>query len=159
MNKLLLSLLSLGLIVLSSSFSEPPKEEKSAQEINWVTIEEAQELTKQEPRKIIMDVYTDWCGWCKKMDKTTFSDEEVVEYVNENFYAVKFNAEADKSFNFKGQAFTNPEFTRALRVNGYPTMIFFSEDFGKFQPVSGYRKAKELLNMLQTFNQAEPAGK
>ena len=159
MNKLLLSLLSLSVVMLTSSFIEPPKEEKTAQQINWVTIEEAQQLTKQEPRKIIMDVYTDWCGWCKKMDKTTFSDGEVVEYVNKNFYAVKFNAEADKSFTFKGQEFTNPEFTRALRVSGFPTMVFFSEDFGKFQPVSGYRKAKEFLEMLKTFNKAEPAGK
>ena len=159
MNKLMLSFLSLSLLFIISSFTEPPKEETSVQGINWVTIEEAQELTKQEPRKIIMDVYTDWCGWCKKMDKTTFADEDVVAYVNENFYAVKFDAEADKSFTFKGQEFTNPEFTRALRVGGYPTMVFFSEDFGKFQPVSGFRKAKEFLEMLRTFNKEEPAGK
>jgi thioredoxin-related protein len=159
MNKLLLSLTVLGTIFITASFVVPSEEKESEQGINWVTIEEAQELTKQEPRKIIMDVYTDWCGWCKKMDKTTFADENVVEYVNQNFYAVKFNAEADKKFNFKGQEFSNPEFTRALRVGGYPTVVFFSEDFGKFQPVSGYRKADEFLKMLETFNQAEPAGR
>jgi thioredoxin-related protein len=160
MNKLFLSILSLGFILLTSSFTEPPKkEEKVTKEINWVTIEEAQKLTEQEPRKIIMDVYTDWCGWCKKMDKTTFSDEKVVDYVNKNFYAVKFNAEADKTFDFKGQEFTNPQFTRALRVSGYPTVVFFAEDFSKFQPVSGFRQAKEFLEMLENFNQAEPAGK
>lgn len=161
MNKLLPSFVALGIIFLTASFVLIPKEDakKAAEGINWVTIEEAQELTKQEPRKIIMDVYTDWCGWCKKMDKTTFSDKEVVEYVNQNFYAVKFNAEADKKFTFKGQEFTNPEFTRALRVRGYPSVVFFSEDFSKFQPVSGYRKADEFLKMLETFNQAEPAGR
>jgi len=158
MNKLMLSLLALGFVVMTTSFVVPPKEKEADQEINWVSIEEAQKLTQQEPRKIIMDVYTDWCGWCKKMDKTTFSDAEVVEYVNENFYAVKFDAEAEKKFDFKGQEFSNPEFTRALRVSGYPTVVFFSEDFGKFQPVSGYRKAGEFLKMLETFNQAEPAG-
>lgn len=160
MNKLFLSILSLGFILLTSSFTEPPKkEEKVTKEINWVTIEEAQKLTEQEPRKIIMDVYTDWCGWCKKMDKTTFSDKKVVDYVNKNFYAVKFNAEADKTFDFKGQEFTNPQFTRALRVSGYPTVVLFAEDFSKFQPVSGFRQAKEFLEMLENFNQAEPAGK
>ena len=158
MNKLLFSLIALGTVLITASFVLPEEEVKKEQGINWVTIEEAQELTQQEPRKIIMDIYTDWCGWCKKMDKTTFSDEKVVAYVNENFYAVKFNAEADKTFSFKGQEFTNPEFTRALRVGGYPTTVFFSEDFGKFQPVSGYRKAGEFLKMLETFNQAEPAG-
>ncbi|MFP4095379.1 MAG: thioredoxin family protein [Cyclobacteriaceae bacterium] len=159
MNKLMLSLFSLAVVLLTSSFTEPPVEKKAAAEINWVTIEEAQELTKKEPRKIIMDVYTDWCGWCKKMDKTTFSDEKVADYVNKNFYAVKFNAEANKTFDFKGQEFTNSQFTKALRVSGYPTVVFFAEDFSKFQPVSGYRKADEFLKMLETFHQAEPVGK
>ncbi|MDF9798542.1 thioredoxin-related protein [Catalinimonas alkaloidigena] len=159
MNKLMLSVLSLGLLFLVSSFTEPPKESKPTKGINWVTIEEAQELSKENPKKVIMDVYTDWCGWCKKMDKTTFADEKVVEYVNENFYAVKFDAEANKSFAFKGQEFTNPQFTKALRVSGYPTVVFFAEDFSKFQPVSGYRQADEFLKMLESFNQAEPAGK
>lgn len=159
MNRLMLGVLSLGVMLFVSSFTEPPVKEKPNKEIKWVTIEEAQELSKEKPKKIIMDVYTDWCGWCKKMDKTTFSDEKVVDYVNKNFYAVKFNAEANKTFDFKGQEFTNPQFTKALRVSGYPTVVFFAEDFSKFQPVSGYRQADEFLKMLETFNQAEPAGK
>jgi thioredoxin-related protein len=158
MNKFILSLGALLIFILSTSFSEPPGDKKVSEGINWVTIEEAQELTQKEPRKIVMDVYTDWCGWCKKMDKTTFADEKVVEYVNEHFYAVKFNAEADKTFNFKGQEFTNPEFTRAIQVRGFPTMVFFAEDFSKFQPVSGYRKAEEFLEMLKTFKEASPRG-
>lgn len=159
MNRLVLSVLSISLLFAVSSFTEPPVKDKPSEGINWVTIEEAQELAKENPKKVIMDVYTDWCGWCKKMDKTTFADEEVVEYVNEHFYAVKFNAEKNESFDFKGQEFTNPQFTKALRVSGYPTVVFFAEDFSRFQPVSGYRKADEFLKMLETFNQAEPAGK
>jgi len=146
-------------LTISSAFVNPAVKDQPNNEINWVSIEKAQELSEKEPRKIIMDVYTDWCGWCKKMDKTTFADEKVVEYVNENFYAVKFNAEAKNTFTFKGQEFTNPEFTRALRVSGYPTVVFFAEDFSKFQPVSGYRQAGEFLEMLRTFKEAAPAGK
>ncbi|WPP50018.1 thioredoxin family protein [Catalinimonas niigatensis] len=159
MNRLMLSLFSLSLLISVSSFTEPPVKDKPEKGINWVTIEEAQELSKEKPKKVIMDVYTDWCGWCKKMDKTTFADEEVVEYVNKHFYAVKFHAEKNESFDFKGQEFTNPQFTKALRVSGYPTVVFFAEDFSKFQPVSGYRQADEFLKMLESFNQAEPAGK
>lgn len=159
MNRLMLSLFSLSLLISVSSFTEPSIKDKPAKGINWVTIEEAQELSKENPKKVIMDVYTDWCGWCKKMDKTTFADEEVVDYVNKHFYAVKFNAEKNENFDFKGQEFTNPQFTKALRVSGYPTVVFFAEDFSKFQPVSGYRQADEFLKMLETFNQAEPAGK
>ena len=60
-----------------------------AQEVNWITWEEAQELMKAEPRKVIVDVYTDWCGWCKRMDQVTFQHPEIALYVNRHFYAVR----------------------------------------------------------------------
>lgn len=135
------------------------KENENAS-INWLTLEEAQKLSEKEPRKVIMDVYTDWCGWCKKMDKTTFSDEAVVDYVNKNFYAVKLNAEGNEKINFKGQEFTNAELARALQVSGYPTIVFFDEDFSRFQPLSGFRKADEFHKILKMFNEPEAeAGK
>ena len=61
--------------------------------INWMSFEEAVKLNETKPKKIFIDVFTDWCGWCTKMDQTTFVDKDVVAYMNENFYAVKFNAE------------------------------------------------------------------
>lgn len=151
------------LLMISGFFSftvlsgDEKEEEKS---IQWLTLEEAQELAKKEPRKVIMDVYTDWCGWCKKMDKTTFADEQVVEYVNKNFYAVKLNAESKETINFKGQEFTGAELARALRVSGYPTVVFFDETFSRFQPLSGFRQADEFKKILEVFNEAETqAGK
>ena len=67
-----------------------------AQEINWVTLEKAIELQKKTPKKIMMDVYTSWCGPCKMLDKNTFQNADVVKYVNANYYAVKFNAEGER---------------------------------------------------------------
>lgn len=131
----------------------PPRAEK--EKINWLTIEEAQELSEQEPRKIIMDVYTDWCGWCKKMDKTTFADEEVAQYVNENFYAVKLKADSNDKVTFKGKEFSKGELAQAFRVTGYPTIVFFDKSFSKFQPVSGYRGANDFLALLEQFKEAE----
>ena len=75
------------------------------EKINWMTIEEAEAANKKEPRKLVIDVYTDWCGWCKKMDKDTFQNEKIAKYVNENYYAVKFNAEQKDSIVFLGQTF------------------------------------------------------
>lgn len=150
--------LGVALICLSTaSFinSAPVGSVEDVQKINWVSIEEAQELSEQEPRKIIMDVYTDWCGWCKKMDKTTFADEKVVEYVNENFYAVKLKADSNDKVNFKGQEFTKGQLAQALRVTGYPTVVFFDESFARFQPVSGFRPADDFLKLLEAFNQAD----
>jgi len=61
--------------------------------IKWHSIDQAIQLASQEPRVLVIDVYTDWCGWCKRMDATTFSDPEVVELMNKHFYPVKLNAE------------------------------------------------------------------
>ena len=71
-----------------------------SQDVNWITIEKAQELQKTNPKNIIMDIYTDWCGPCKLMDKNTFQNSDVANFLNENFYAVKFNAEGNSSVNY-----------------------------------------------------------
>lgn len=80
------ALLFVGLILFGFNAGAQDK-------IKWHTIEEAIQLASQEPRVIVIDVYTDWCGWCKRMDATTFSDSEVVEFMNKQFYPVKLNAQ------------------------------------------------------------------
>jgi len=76
-------------------------------EVKWYSIEEAIALSMNEPRIMVIDVYTDWCGWCKRMDATTFSDQEVIKTLNAHFYPVKLNAEGkdditigDKTYGF-----------------------------------------------------------
>ena len=140
------------LLITLTSFTPPYP---TAETINWLTIEEAEALSEKEPRKILMDVYTDWCGWCKKMDKTTFADEEVAKYVNENFYAVKLKADSNDKVTFKGKEYSKGELAQAFRVTGYPTIVFFDQSFTKFQPVSGYRGANDFLALLEQFNQAQ----
>ena len=136
-----------------------------AQEINWVTMEEAIALQETAPKKIIMDVYTNWCGPCKMLDKNTFHNEDVANYVNEHFYAVKFNAEGNDNVTYKDQAFGNPnydatkanrrnsahEFSRYLKVNAYPTMVFFDEEANYITPVTGYLKPQQLELYLKLF--------
>lgn len=150
-------MVSLFLVLSSYTEKEKPLAEKEGG-IKWLNIEEAQELSKDEPRKIFIDVYTDWCGWCKKMDKTTFTDEKVAEYVNENYYAVKLKADSDDTVTFHGKEYKQSELARALRVSGYPTIVFFDENFSRFQPVSGFRQADEFKKMLMQFN-GEETGK
>ena len=60
-----------------------------AQEVKWLTFEEAIELNRREPRKIMIDVYTDWCSWCKVMDKNTFNQAVIANYLNKTYYQVK----------------------------------------------------------------------
>ena len=75
-----------------------------------MSMNQALEAQKKEPKKIFMDAYTVWCGPCKMLDKNTFSNSDVIEYVNENYYPVKFNAEGNEEINFKGQVFKNPQY-------------------------------------------------
>lgn len=121
--------------------------------IEWLSLEEAYARNQQEPRKIFVDVYTDWCGWCKKMDKSTFADDKVAEYVNENYYAVKLNAESDREFQMAGEKMTERGVARQLGVRSYPTIILIHEDFQKFQPAPGYRPAGDFLEILQKFQE------
>lgn len=95
----------LFLWVFSFSFSQ----------VNWMTMEQALTAQKANPKKILIDFYADWCGPCKLMDKQTYSHPIISKYINENFYAVKFNAEGNQSVNFYGRVFTNPDFANKAK--------------------------------------------
>lgn len=128
--------------------------------INWLSFEEMQQAQKAQPRKVIIDIYTDWCGWCKRMDKTTFSNPAVAEYVNEHFYAVKFDAESKEAIQFLGKQFTNPNRYHDLAVflmngqAGFPTSVYLDEKLKPLTaPIASYLDAKQfevIINYLQT---------
>ena len=127
-------------------------------EIKWMTMNEALEAQKKEPRKIFMDVYTDWCGPCKLLDKRTFHNEDVVKYVNTHFYAVKFNAEGNEEITYNNFTYTNPNynpdrkgkrnsqhfFANALKITGYPSIVFFDETGKLIAPVVGFKTPQQL---------------
>ncbi len=137
----------------------------TAQEINWVTLEEAVELQKKEPRKIIMDVYTKWCGPCKALDKNTFHNKDVADYINAHYYAVKFDAEGNDEIVFKGKTYNNPNYdpakanrrnsshqlSRAFAVRSYPTLLFFDEEANLLPPIIGYKTPQQLELYLKMF--------
>ena len=74
-------------------------------QVNWLTFEEAVSKAKTDPKPIFIDVYTDWCGWCKKMDKATFSEAKIAKMLQDDFYPVKFNAEQKESIEFNNHTF------------------------------------------------------
>ena len=76
-----------------------------AQEVEWLSWEQAMRKSKQEKRKYFVDVYTPWCGWCKKMDKSTFDQREIASFLNENYYPIKFNAEQKEPIKIDGQEY------------------------------------------------------
>jgi thioredoxin-related protein len=117
--------------------------------IAWMTMEEAIAANEQEPRKIFIDVYTDWCGWCKRMDAATFQHAQIAPYMNKHFYNVKFNAEQKDSIVFQGHTFKYVangrrgyhELAAALLQSkmSYPTVVFLDEEFKMLSPVPGFQ--------------------
>ena len=119
--------------------------------INWLSIEEVEVLQQKEPRKVLMDVYTTWCGPCKMMMRNTFTNKDVINYVNKNFYAVKFDAESGEDVTFKGTSYKNPsynpnarrksphQFAQALGISSYPTIIYMDEEMNIIAPIKGYQ--------------------
>jgi len=134
-------------------------QEKTESAVKWMTFEEAVEKSKTEKRKIFIDVYTDWCGWCKVMDKNTFTDPKIASLLNEKFYAVKFDAEQTADVNFRGTTFKfvpygnkgSHQLAMALLNNqmSYPNFVFLDEEFRiipviqGYQSLPGYRKPED----------------
>lgn len=148
------------------SYAQETKENASISEsvesttpVNWMSWSEAMEANKKEPRKIFVDVYTDWCGWCKKMDKTTFVDPEIVEELNSNFYAIKFNAEFKDTIKYNGYDFVHEpggrDGTHQLAFAllngrlGYPAFITLDEAFNRVRLSPGYKKPSQMIQELQ----------
>ncbi len=134
----------------------------SAQEIHWLSMEEALEAQAKKPKKIFMDVYTSWCGPCRMLEAKTFKNPDVAKYINEHFYAVKFNAEGTEEFTYQGNFFSNPgyiagkkgrnaqhQFANALKVRGYPSMVFFDEQSNLIFPISGFHNVQQLEVFLK----------
>ncbi len=132
----------------------------SQDKVKWYSFEEAVALSKENPRKIFIDVYTDWCGWCKKMDKSTFTDPVIAEILNNKYYAVKFNAESTKPIEFSGRTFVNegggrnPHQLAAALLQGkmsYPSAAYLTEDLQLLTSVPGYMTPKDLEPILDFF--------
>lgn len=141
------------------SFGQVDK--KSSDEINWMTWSEVETALKDEKKKVFVDVYTDWCGYCKKMDKTTFKDKEIVKYINDNFYAVKFDAENKETITLDGNKYKYVKSGKrgynqlaADLLKGrlsYPTIVFLNDDLSLIQPIPGYLDAKKMEVIVTYF--------
>ncbi len=161
MRKILLLPLLFGLLLVSGSFTDFPSEKSAGpEEIHWYTFQQAFDMNKKNPKKIFIDVYTDWCGWCKKMEASTFKDATIVALMNKYYYAVKLNAEMKDTVKMDSVRFVNlnpgvkgatHQLASALLGNkmAYPTLVLLNEKFAMLsQPIPGFKDAESLEPIL-----------
>jgi thioredoxin-related protein len=171
MRSLILALALAPTLLLAQAASKPAPAAAPSKGIKWVSIEEAQALAKKAPKPLFVDVYTSWCGPCKMLDRDTFSDPRVADYVNKHFYAVKFNAESGEPVTFKGQKLVNPDFNPANTMgrNGthqltmtiakwqgriaYPTVVYMDSDLNVLAPIQGYMTPDQIEPILTFFGE------
>ena len=158
-------LLLSGFAFLYSQNTPPPASSSVEEEkIHWHSFQEAIELSKKEKKKVFIDVYTSWCGWCKVMDKNTFTHPVIAKYMNEKFYAVKLDAEMKDTVRFNNYTFVNPtpnvprsthQLASSLLNNqmSYPTTVYLDENFNLLTQVPGYRQPGELEPILKFFGE------
>lgn len=161
-------IVAVSMFILMGSWALAERERNiEAVEINWITWEEAAKLTANEvkPKKVFVDVYTDWCGWCKVMDKKTFSHPEVAKYMSKKYYMVKFNAEQKEDIEYKGVKFKfvasgrrgYHELAAALLQGklSYPSTVFLDEEMAIMTVLPGFRKADEFYTVAKYFGDNE----
>ena len=166
--KIIIGLFTSGLLLCGFIFLHgqtkpvPASPSQEGEKIQWHTFQEALELSKKEKKKIFIDVFTDWCGWCKVMDRNTFPNPVIAKYMNAHFYAVKLNAEMKDTIVFNNYTFVNPspkvprsthQLASSLLNNqlSYPTTVYLDENFNMLTQVPGYRKPEELEPILKFF--------
>lgn len=155
----------LGMLVLTISVwgvnhTSNQKEIVDTTAVKWYTMEEALAANERAPKALFIDMYTSWCGWCKVMDKKTFTKKEVIAYLNENFYPVKFDAEQREELMFKGKTYQYVKagrrgiHTLAYTLLGgkasYPSFVILDKDLNHMGIMRGFKEAKPFLDELST---------
>lgn len=150
--KIVAALVALAIIgiTLFGNFNHKPEPSL----VKWLTYEEAQKLNAKKPKKIFIDTYTDWCGWCKKMDAATLNHPDIAAYLNEKYYPVKLNAESETKTIYKGKEMTESALaTRIFKATGYPTTVYLDEQENILQPLSGYLEVDVLDKILHYYGE------
>lgn len=159
-----LIIVSLFLLIPGIQSLAQKKEKEAPKEsiVKWYSFEEAYKLNKKKPKKVFVDVFTDWCGWCKKMDAETFSNPVIAKYMQKHFYCVKLNAERKDTIDIDGVKFVNPNPANRRSTHqlanellhdkmSYPSYVFLNEKGNFLTMVSGYQPAENFEVIIHFF--------
>jgi thioredoxin-related protein len=131
----------------------PPMMNANLEGLEWKPIAQALEAAPKQQKLIVLDVYTDWCGWCKRMDRDTYADSSVMAYLNSRYIASKMNPEKKGSLTYDGKQYSLSQFAEALGIHGYPATVFFNEKGEVLTVAPGYMAPKDFLPVLKYFGE------
>ncbi|MCO5240870.1 MAG: thioredoxin family protein [Chitinophagaceae bacterium] len=131
------------------------------EKLQWLTLSEAEAGMSTQKKDIIIDLYTDWCSWCKVMDRNTYTNRDVIQYLQDKFYPVKINAETKEVLNWRGKQFNYNEAHKvhdfAILLTGgqlsYPSTIILPADGSAPQVIPGYLKPGDMELVLKYFGE------
>lgn len=126
------------------------------EDLQWQQWNEGYADAEKNGKIVLVDMYTDWCGWCKRMDKDTYAKGNIVELINEDFVPVKFNPEeANKTYKVQGHEVNGRELQAMLSNNqrmGYPTTFFIFPDSRQIYVEVGYKNASAFETILKKYS-------
>jgi thioredoxin-related protein len=133
----------------------------SREKIQWLKIDEVTIKVKEQNKLVLIDLYTDWCYWCKEMDRKTYTNSKVIAYINEHFYSAKVDAETKFDVNWKDKTY---KYNRKFQINdfalfltngraSFPTTIIIADDEPAPIPIAGFMEAEELEPILKYFGE------
>lgn len=144
-----------GLLVfmaLGWVLSDNPSSGIASADVGWTSFDDGMNLAREQKKKVLVDIYTNWCTWCKKMDADTYPNRMVSQELKANYIAVKLNAESSDRVTFNGKTMTSAEFAQAVGVTGYPSTLFIDEELQPITVVPGYAPPERFVKILTFFS-------
>jgi uncharacterized protein YyaL (SSP411 family) len=134
-------------LIIGSSF-------KTHNEVKWVDFKTGYETSLKKKKMMLVDVYTDWCGWCKVMDRETYAKPDVANLINANFIPIKFNPEVKGvEYTYEGKKYSGADLQGVIsqyQLRGYPATVFIDPTTKKVALISGYKNAVEFTSILNS---------
>jgi thioredoxin-related protein len=155
-----LLILAAAVLVASAVFAQTPTKTKKATtaemkpaakkaEVEWLGYDEGLAKAAKEDKPVMINFYTSWCGYCKKMDRSTFKDPKVIDFLEENFVTVRINAESKEMVSHEGEQVSLRRLARLYGVRGYPTFWFLDSNGDRIGPAPGFKTAETFLPLLR----------
>lgn len=131
-----------------SSDKKETSSDKTDTSLVWYKYDEGLAKAKKEKKHVVVHFYTTWCGWCKRMDKQTFADQQVRKVLNEDYVSIRVNGQSGEKVDLDGKDATERQVAGMYGVRAYPITWFLKPSGERIAPKSGYCSAEEFLYIL-----------